>query len=76
MNGKSYDVPSDMTYDAWHKAYVEINPAYMAKEKAWKNRHSDKKQFPDCVEPVGRKNVPSSFEKFQELKYNNVKEWE
>lgn len=76
VNDKSYDVPLDMTYDAWHKAYVETNPAYMAKEKAWKNRHADKKQFAEYVEAIGRKNVPSSFEKFQELKYNNVKEWE
>lgn len=76
VNGNSYDVPLDMTYDAWHKTYVETNPAYMAKEKAWKNRHADKKQFAEYIEAIGRKNVPSNFEKFQELKYNNVKEWE
>lgn len=42
----------------------------MAKEKAWKNRFSDKKQYTRYREVLGNK-APRSFTKFQETKYSN-----
>lgn len=75
-DGKSYDVPLDMNYEEWHKTYVENDPEYLAKEKAWKNRHGDRKKYENYIEAIGKKNVPSSFDSFQKLKYNNTKEWE
>lgn len=43
-------------------------------EKAWKNRHSDKRQFKK-YKNLGYDGV-KSFDDFQKIKYNDTKEWD
>ncbi|MDU5681001.1 MAG: minor capsid protein [Peptostreptococcus sp.] len=74
-NGKTIYVPKDMTYPEFHKKYIESDKEYSALEKAWKNRHSDKKLHKKYRKIYG-KDIPKSFEDFQKLKYNNSKELE
>lgn len=74
ITGKNYEVPADMKYKEWHKQYVEDNPEAVIEEKKIKNRYNDKKQHEKYKNVLG-KEVPNSFDKFQELKYNNVNEW-
>lgn len=74
-NGKTIFVPKDMTYPEFYKKYIEGDKEYSAAEKAWKNRHSDKKLHEKYSKIYGD-DIPKSFEDFQKLKYNNSKKWE
>ncbi|SCL85070.1 minor capsid protein [Sporanaerobacter sp. PP17-6a] len=75
VTGKGYEAPADMNYTEWHKKYVESNPEAITAEKKWKNRHSDRAQYERYKEVLG-KDIPNSFDKFQDMKYNNIKEWD
>ncbi|NLY08875.1 MAG: minor capsid protein [Tissierellia bacterium] len=75
ITGKSVRVEGDLNYKQWHDKYVKSNPKAVAKEKAYKNRHSDRKQYERYREVLG-KEAPQSFDKFQDLKYNDSKKWE
>ncbi len=70
--GKTYYVPSDMTYEQWHKTYVEADPEWLLQEKKHKNKSADKKQYEQYKAVLGRKEV-GSFDNFQEIKYNSDK---
>lgn len=72
-NGNNVKVPKNMTYKEWHEKYVESDKEYMLEEKKWKNRHSDKKQY-ENYKKAGVE-VPKSFEKYQDMKYNKEKEY-
>lgn len=72
-NGKNIYVDSNLSYQEWYKKYVETNPQYLLKEKKWKNRYSDKKEFEKYKE--AGVSVPKSFDKYQDMKYNNSKEY-
>ncbi len=74
VTGKPYEVPADMKYSEWYDRYIKENPEALLVEKKWKNRHSDKKQYERYKETLG-KDTPKSFDKFQDLKYNNSEEW-
>lgn len=74
-DGKVYSVDANMTYEDWHKEYIEINPGAMLTEKKIKNYNTDKKQYVKYKEVLG-KGIPESFDKFQKLKYNKSEEWE
>lgn len=69
--GKNIKVDKNLNYKQWHKKYVESNPNYVVEEKKWKNRYSDKKQY-NNYKRAGV-NVPESFDKYQDLKYNSSK---
>lgn len=73
-NGKTYYVPADMKYHDWHKEYVTSNPKMLIQEQMLKNYYSDQQQYENYKQVLG-KNAPKSFDKFQELKYNNSEEW-
>lgn len=64
-----------MTYPEFYKKYIEGDKEYSAAEKAWKNRHSDKKLH-EKYQKIYGDDIPKSFEDFQKLKYNNSKKWE
>lgn len=70
-SGKTIYVPEDMTYHEFHKKYIESDNKYSAVEKAWKNRHSDKKQH-ERYKSAGV-DVPKNFDKYQKMKYNDDK---
>ncbi len=61
-------------YEKWHKNYVENNPDRLAEEKKYKNRFSDNKQYEKYKGILG-KEAPKTFDKFQELKYNDSNKW-
>ncbi|MCI9069240.1 deaminase domain-containing protein [Clostridium sp.] len=75
--GKSYLVPGDMSYKEWYDKYVvDKYGKDKAKqlEKQIKNQSSDKKQFEEYKNILG-KNSPKTLKEFQEINYNNIKEW-
>jgi SPP1 gp7 family putative phage head morphogenesis protein len=76
--GKTYLVPGDMKYKEWYKKYVEgkygQDQAEVMKKKTV-NKSSDKKQHEKYKDILG-KEMPDSFDKFQDMKYNKIKEWE
>lgn len=74
VTGKTCYVDGNMKYKDWYKENVANNPEALAEENKVKNKASDKKQYEKYGEVLG-KEVPKSFDKFQELKYNDVKEW-
>lgn len=73
--GKVYYVPEEMTYHDWHDKYVRGNPDKLLAEKKHQNRHADKKQYDEYRKILG-KEVPSSLDEFQNLKYTDDNRWE
>ncbi|MDQ4678556.1 minor capsid protein, partial [Stenotrophomonas maltophilia group sp. RNC7] len=78
ITNKSYEVPADMDFNEWYRKYVVDeygqDQVQVMKNKMV-NRTSDKVQHSKYKLIFGDK-IPSTLEDFQELKYNNVKEWE
>ncbi len=73
--GKTYYVPSDMTYEQWHKTYVEADPEWLLQEKKHQNKNADKKQYEQYKAVLGKKEV-GSFDNFQNMKYGDSEKWE
>lgn len=73
--GRTEKVPASMNYAEWYKKYVEGSPKAQAEEKAIQNRASDKDQYEQYKKVLG-KDIPDSFVKFQEMKYNEPEKWE
>ena len=71
MFNNEVKVDKSLNYKEWHKKYVESDPKYLIEEKKWNNRHSDKKQL-ERYKKAGVE-APKSFDKYQEMKYNNSK---
>lgn len=66
-----------MNYEEWYQKYVVdeygVDQAE-AMEKKIRNKASDKEQYDRYREMLG-KDMPSSFDKFQDLKYNNIENY-
>lgn len=77
ITGKTYYVPADMTYGEWKKSIDERYGAgtWGRERKKSLYRASDKAQYSRYKAALGKKNVPASFDKFQELKYNDTEGW-
>lgn len=76
--GKGYYVPGDIKYKEWYKEHVEGKygkDETRSMENKIKNRDSDREQHEKYKLIFGDK-IPSKFDDFQELKYNNIREWE
>ncbi|MBQ8232421.1 MAG: minor capsid protein [Lachnospiraceae bacterium] len=73
--GRSDRVLASMTYEEWYKKYVKGNVEAEAQEKAIRNYSSDKKQYERYREILG-KDVPDSFDKFQQMKYNEPEKYQ
>ena len=72
--GKTYYVDRNMSYEEWYNKYVKGNHKEEVAELKIKNKSSDKKQYEEYKEILGDE-APKTFDKFQELKYNNSNEW-
>lgn len=71
LSGKNEIVDGDMTYSQWIDSLTpEEKAALELSRKKDDNKTSDKLQYKQYQEVIGRKNIPKSFDKFQELKYN------
>ncbi|MCY6958855.1 minor capsid protein [Clostridium brassicae] len=75
VTSKNKYVPGNMKYEDWYKENVTNNRKAFVEEKKIQNKSSDKQQFWKYKE-VLEKEMPTSFDKFQEFKYNNVNEWD
>ncbi|SHE61975.1 minor capsid protein [Clostridium fallax] len=73
-DGNNY-VDGNMDYKQWYDRYVKGNPKEEVAEKKIKNKSNDIKQHERYKEILGE-NIPKSFDKFQELKYNNKGDWD
>lgn len=75
--GKTYLVPGDISYNEWYDKYV-VSKYGKDKtevfERMIKNKSSDRKQFNEYKKALGNL-VPSTFGKFQDLKYNSSEAW-
>lgn len=75
VTGRTNKVPADMTYKQWYEENVAGRPEAEQKEAMMKNRAADKGQFEKYKAIYGR-DAPDSFEKFQEMKYNDSERWD
>lgn len=75
VNGNGYEVPSTMTYEEWHKLYIESNPESSAAEKKWKNRFADKNQYESYKKLLEPGYLPKSFDEFQNIKHSDSDEY-
>ena len=67
-NGKSIQVPGDMTYEQWYDKYGK-NTNFSASASS-----SDKKQF-ELYKTVLKELCPKTIDEFLEIKYNKKDEW-
>ena len=74
--GKGYKI-NDMTYSEWIESLDDEQKAAFEKNvKMYKNRGSDKKQYEEYINVLGKENMPKTFDLFQDLKYNDISRWE
>ena len=74
-DGRTYNVPADMTYHEWFDKYVKNDPSEMAAYKGKRNEKSDRVQFKKYRAIYGA-DAPNTLEDFWEMKYNKIEEWE
>lgn len=77
-DGKTYYVPKNITYNEWKKRFVDSDPkekkAFETSIKMNKNKSSDFNQYKRYKNTLGNE-MPKTFDKFQEMKYNNTDKW-
>lgn len=71
VTGKNETVPANMTYEQWYTKNVKGRPEPEANEKMIRNRSEDRRQYEKYKRILGD-DVPKTFDKFQNLKYNDV----
>lgn len=75
-DNKTYKVSSDITYKEWYNSLVEDEQSKMILYlRRQKNYAQDVKQF-ENYKKVLKTKAPSSFEKFQEIKYQDDDKWD
>lgn len=67
--GKTMYVPANMTYEEWHKKYVEGNPEAELQERMAKNRSKDRTQHKSYRKILGDR-IPDRLDDFQRIKYS------
>lgn len=78
VTGKTMTIKQSTTYKEWEKMLLDKHgekDLELAKTKV-KNYRSDLAQFNKYKFTIGADNIPKSFDKFQEMKYNDGNEWE
>lgn len=73
VTGKAQKVPANMTYEKWRKSLDNTYGAgtWETERKKLLNEKSDKQQYRSYKSVLGKENVPETFDKFREMKYNN-----
>lgn len=77
VTGKTMTIKQSTTYKEWEKMLLDKHGEKdldIAKTKV-KNYRSDLAQFNKYKSTIGADNMPQSFDKFQEMKYNDGSEW-
>lgn len=74
-DGNTYYVPKNISYNEWKEKYVISDPVEKQKfeiaQKKMKNKSSDFEQYKKYKDVFEEKEIGKTFEKFQEMKYNN-----
>lgn len=74
MDGKSYEVPGNITYQEWRNGLTEDqNKSLRFDKKTYENRRSDEKQYRKYKAVFGD-DFPNTFADFQVMKYNDGKD--
>lgn len=74
VTGKSELVPANMTYEEWHKKYIDGNKDAELKEKIIRNKAKDKRQFDKYIYEL-KNYIPDNLEDFQKIKYTDKYEY-
>lgn len=76
LTGKNEIIDGSVTYDEWiNSLSPEQTTALGVSRKKDANRTKDKLQFAEYKKRLGTKAVGRSFDKFQDIKYNNRERW-
>lgn len=78
LTGETFTIKQSKTYKEWEKMLLDKHgekDLELARTKV-KNYRSDLAQFNKYKFTIGADNIPKSFDKFQEMKYNEGSEWE
>lgn len=76
VTGENELVPADTKYRDWYEKNVANNPKAQAAEKVLKNKDTDRAQYEKYRRIYGSKEIGTSLEEFQEMKYNDIEKWE
>lgn len=77
LTGRNSIIDGNITYSQWKASLTaEQKAALELARKKDSRKAADKLQHVQYQKVLGRKVVPQSFDKFQELKYNNKERWE
>lgn len=74
VTGKTELVPANMTYEEWHKKYIDGNKDAELKEKMIRNKAKDKRQFDKYIYEL-KNYIPDNLEDFQKIKYTDKYEY-
>lgn len=76
ITGKSSVIDGNVTYEQWVKNMTPQQKSALELARKKDSRASaDKVQYVKYRNALGLKTMPSSFDKFQDLKYNDVERW-
>ena len=76
ITGRNEVTDGGLTYDTWRQSMSDEEKAAFEKAgRKYRNKAADRRQYEEYKEILGSKNMPKSFDKFQEMKYNNSEEW-
>ncbi len=77
VTNKDEVVDVSENYDQWLKRQQEEHGVDTVNSfmKKTKNASSDRKQYNQYIDVLGKENMPTSLSKFQDMKYNDNDEW-
>ncbi len=76
VTGKNYKVDGSMTFNEWKDNLTpEQKEAFNLHVRQMKNESADRRLYEKYSQIYG-KEFPKTFDEFQDLKYNNSKEWD
>lgn len=76
LTGKGYKIKG-MSYNEWIESLTDKQKEAFDKHVVmYRNRGGDKKQYVRYTEVLGKKNVPKTFDEFQNIKYNYTNQWD
>lgn len=76
VTGANYKVDGSMTFEQWKNSLSgEQREAMSLHVRQMKNSSTDKRQYEKYVSVIGKEHMPKTFDKFQDLKYNESEKW-
>lgn len=76
LTGRNSIIDGNITYSQWKESLTaEQKAALELARKKDSRKAADKLQHAQYQKVLGRKVVPQSFDKFQDLKYNDIERW-